>query len=445
MTPEFLLNRFPNYNVDNDDGYVKYKSDIYKWNQTEGINSILNAYKALIYQHAYSANYEQQIVRNMGLDIDLIESSDIHGELLYKLLDEYLETRGTKTSFKILFQLMFNRGVEIIFPRDYLLNLGGYTYLRTNQIVMSGEFQLTNHSGLRGLRSGTVTGIESFQPFYMNGSRYYIINCNNLNDSFIINEPIEVTSYEYNIVYNEIHLPLIDLKITSKGRYYKIGDKIKPNVNQFHNSYFVVSKVSKGGIDIVNIINGGSDYKVGDKVKTANLTHFSAIVSEVDDNGAILKISVRNKGYNFTVLPLLHVNSLGGVGAVVEAESNTIGCVEEVKIQDGSLVYNTGNILYTIESEHGEGLVVKSIAASHYKRSEYKNSVTDTTPKNLLMDSATKHSHSYEIISDVPASKYTEVVEKYNNPSGYVFTAIYTKLNKVNITNIEVSGELIRE
>lgn len=445
MTPEFLLNRFPNYNVNNDDGYVKYKSDIYKWNQNEGINSILNAYKALIYQHAYSANYEHKIVKNMGLDIDLIETADIHGELLYKLLDEYLETRGTKTSFKILFQLMFNREVEIQFPRDHLLDLGGYTYLRTNQIVMSGEFQLTNHSGLRGLRSGTVSGIESFQPFYMNGDRYYIINCNNLDDSFIINEPIEVTSYEYNIVYNEIHLPLIDLSIVSKGRYYKVGDRITPNTNQFNNSYFVVSKVSKGGIDIVNVINGGSGYSIGDKVKTVESSHFSAMVSEVDDVGKILTITIQNKGYNFPSLPLLYIKSSSGIDAIIESESMSIGCVESVKIQDGSLVYNTGNILYTFQSDRGEGLVVKNVAATHYKRSEYKNNVTDTTPKNLLIDSETKHSHSYEIISDVPASKYSEVVKKYNNPTGYVFTPIYTKLNKVNITNIEVSGELIRE
>ena len=79
----------------------------------------------------------------MGLDISLSSVSDIHGELLYKLLDEYLETRGTKTSFKILFQLMFNKSVDIIYPRDYLMNFDAYAYLRTNQIVISGEYQLT--------------------------------------------------------------------------------------------------------------------------------------------------------------------------------------------------------------------------------------------------------------------------------------------------------------
>lgn len=445
MTPEFLINRFPDYNVEKDDGYVKYKSDIYKWHQTEGVNSILNAYKALIYQHAYSEKYEQQIVENMGLDISLSTSSNIHGELLYKLLDEYLETRGTKTSFKILFQLMFNRGVEITYPRDYLLNLDSHIYLRTNQIVISGEYQLTNNSGLRGLRSGTMSGIESFTPFYINGKRHYIVDCNNLEDSFILNEPIEVTSYEYDIIYNEVHLPLIDLQIISKGRYYNIGDTLTPNSNVFYNSKFVVSKVSKGSIDIINIIDGGSDYKVGDKVKLNVKSHFSAIVSEVDDNGAIIKIDVKNKGYNFTELPEVYVKSATGSGAILESESLTMGAVEAIKIDKGSLVHNTGNITYTISSQNGEGLVVKNIAATHYKRGEYKNHITDTTPKNMLIDSDTHHSHSYNIISDVPASKYKNVVEKYNNPTGYKFNSLYTKLNKLNIANIEVSGELIRE
>lgn len=444
MTPEFLLNRFPSYNVENDDGYVKYKSDIYKWNQKEGVNSILNAYKALIYQHGYSANYEQQIVKNMGLDINLSESADIHGELLYKLLNEYLETRGSKTSYKILFQLMFNKPVDIVYPRDYLMNLDAVTYLITNQIVMSGEFQLTEHSGLRGLRSGTTSGIESFQPFYIDGSRYYIINCNNITDDFIINEPIEVTSYEYDIIYNEVNLPLIDLKITNGGRYYNVGDKIIPNTNKFFNSHFIVDKVSKGGVDRVIVLNGGSGYSVGDKVNTITSSHFSAVISEVGVGGEIIKIDVKNIGYNMISIPELKIKSTG-VGAIIKGDSDNIGIVERIRIGDGCLVHDTGNITYTINSEFGIGLTVRNIATPHYKRMEYKNNVTDNTPKNMLMDSYTKHSHSYEIISAVPASKYKDVVEKYNNPSGYVFTAIYEKLNKVNITNIEVVGELIRE
>lgn len=445
MNPEFLINRFPSYNVEKDDGYIKYKSDIYKWNQTEGVNSILNAYKSLIYQHGYSISYEQQIVRNMGLDVNLSDMSDIHGELLYKLLDDYLETRGSKASFKILFQLMFNKGVEIVYPRDYLMSLDGYTYLRTNQIVISGEFQLTENSGLLGLRSGTMSGIESFQPFYIDGSRYYIVNCNNIEDSFILNEPIQVTSYEYDIVYNEINLPLIDISIVNKGRYYKVGDKIIPNSNKFYNSHFIVDKVSKGTIDSINIVNGGTGYKVGDKIKTIGLSHFSASVSKIGLNGNILKITVKNKGYKFPELPQLYVNTVSGVDAVILAESNTIGRVESIRIQNGSLVHDTGNITYSIISEHGEGLIVKNVGVTHYKRMEYKNNVTDISPKNMLMDSIDNHSHSYKIISDVPASKYKKVVDKYNNPTGYVYTSIYTKLNKVNIANIEVVGELIRE
>ena len=147
MTPEFFLTRTPSYNVDKDDGYVKYKKDIYQWHQTEGVNSIINNYRKLIYQQAYNTTYEQKIVYNMGIDITLIESSNIHGELLYKLLDEYLETRGTKTSFDILFELMFNKSVDIIYPRDYLLDISNTCYLRTSQIVMSGTYQLSTNCG----------------------------------------------------------------------------------------------------------------------------------------------------------------------------------------------------------------------------------------------------------------------------------------------------------
>lgn len=444
MTPEFFLNRTPSQNVDSEDGYIKYKQDVYKWHQTEGVNSIINNYRQLIYQNAYNITYENNIVRNMGIDIDLVESSDIHGSLLYKLLDEYLETRGTKTSFKILFQLMFNEPVEITYPRDYILKISSTQYLRTNQIVISGVYQLTKNCGLRGIRSGTMSGIESIQPYYINGRRYYIVDCNNLEDKFILNEPIEVINLDFDMKYNEQHLPLIDLEIVNGGRYYKVGDTITPNSNVFQNSYFEVAAVSKGGIETVEIVNGGSGYKVGDEIRTVDNSHFNAIVYSVDVDGAITHIKLNNQGYNFKEIPQHKIITEGGVGAELILHSNSIGCVTKVKICDGGLVHQTGNVTYTIKSERGDGLVVKSIATPSYRRSEYKNGRGDTYPKNTLQDSNTMHPHVYNIISSVPASKYKDVVYKYNNPTGYVFVSNYTILNKIN-NKIEVNCELIRE
>lgn len=445
MTPEFFLTRTPAYNVDNDDGYVKYKSDIYRWHQTEGVNSIINNYRKLINQEAYNINYEQKIVYNMGIDIKLIETSNIHGVLLYKLLDEYLETRGTKTSFNIIFELMFNKPVDIIYPRDYLFDISNYKYLRTNQIVMSGVYQLNAKCGLRGLRSGTKTGIESVQPYYINGQRYYIVNCNNIDDEFIINEPIEVTNLDYNMVYDELNLPLIDLQILDGGKYYSVGDKIIPSTNVFQNTYFIVDRVSKGGIDTITIINGGSGYAVGDIIKTVTKSHFRGEVVEVDVNGAITKVRLTNRGYNFYAIPDYKIDSLHGVGATLVLDSNSIGVVESVKINDGGLLHATGNITYEIISQHGIGLTVKSVATPSYKRMEYKNHKTDTYPKHTLHDSFTMHSHVYNIISSVPASKYTDVIMKYNNPSGYTFISHYTTLNNINDYIFGVSCELIRE
>ena len=53
--------------------------------------------------------------KSFGIDISIIESSQVTTELLYKLMNEFLETRGTKVSFEILFRMMFNKQVEILF------------------------------------------------------------------------------------------------------------------------------------------------------------------------------------------------------------------------------------------------------------------------------------------------------------------------------------------
>ena len=88
---------------------------------------------------------------------------------------------------------------------------------------------------------------------------------------------------------------------------------------------------------------------------------------------------------------------------------------------------------------------MKSVAIPSYKRAEYKNHKTDTLAKNHLHDSYKMHSHVYNIISSVPASKYTDVVAKYNNPSGYTFIPYFVMINTINDYNFGVNCELIRE
>ena len=99
MTPEFVYNRLPNDVHVSSPNFVKFMQDYQRYNLDSGVNFVLNNYKDLLYQLAYNKSYEERILKSFGIDVDIVETSNIHGELLYKLMTDFLETRGTKTSF----------------------------------------------------------------------------------------------------------------------------------------------------------------------------------------------------------------------------------------------------------------------------------------------------------------------------------------------------------
>lgn len=441
MTPEFAYSRLPDSAITDSPNFVKFIKDYYLWNQSEGINFVVNNYKDLIYQLAYSKEYEQRILKSFGVDIDIIESSPIHGELLYKLMTEFLETRGTKTSFEILFRIMFNEQVELKYSRDELFSPSSGVYQRTNSILISGNLPIDLETKIRGLRSNLSVNIESYVPYYMNGSRYYIVECNNIKDKFIIGEPLEITNSIG--IFTEVHLPLINVEVLNPGILYKKGDIIKPSVNLL-DGWFVVKSVKKGTVDNIDIIAGGVNYKVGDKIKVNISSHFDARISSVGINGEVISIEIKNKGYNFTDIPSHYIISENGTGLEIELKTLTIGRVSVIEPCNGGYIYENSFISYNAISENGTGLTLKSIAVDGYITSQYLYEKRFLGYKCKIINSDNAHSHSYDIISDVAGIKYEKAIDRYVNPTGFVYNKIYTKNNIATINDIGATGEIIR-
>lgn len=442
MTPEFAYNRLPEDVTINYPEFTKFIQLYYLWGQQHGYDSIINNNRSLLYQQVYNKEYEERVIKNLGIDISIIKDSPIKTEMLYKLVNEFLETRGTATAFEILFRMMFNQQTSITYSRDSLFKTSAATYLRTSVILISGLYPLSQYSKIRGMRSNTTANIESFIPYYINNTRYYIIECNNIYDQFIVGEPLEITNLNY--TYNEMHIPLIHLDIVNPGILYKKGDILIPSNNLF-NGTFIVKSVSKGTIDSIEIINGGTDYKVGDKILTVPASHFDAFVSGVSGTGTITSVKIRNKGYNFEDIPDYKINTIDGKDAILKLKTTTIGNIKEIDITPGSIIYDIRAINYYIDSKNGTGLQVKNKLASCYYAAKYVDTVGMLSYNSTILNSETKHTHSYNITSSVPAVKYSNIVDKYANPSGYSYNKIYSKENKITIPHIEVDGELIRK
>ncbi len=439
MTPEFVYNRLPNDVHVSSPNFVKFMQDYQRYNLDSGVNFVLNNYKDLLYQLAYNKSYEERILKSFGIDVDIVETSNIHGELLYKLMTEFLETRGTKTSFEILFKIMFNKNVEIEYIKDKLFIPSSGTFQRTKLILITGTYPIDFNTSIRGLRSNNIVNIEEFTPYYINGSRYYIIKCNNIKENFINGEPLEVIS-NYGKV-TEVHVPLLKFNINNGGSLYKKGDVIK--INNGKNDHFIINSVEKGIISSIDIVDGGINYKIGERIKTINQSHFDARIKNVDINGSVTEIEIKNPGYVFTEIPEIQIISELGSGLTIKLISDSIGKVKNIIPGKGSFIYDL-NDTYTVESEFGLDLELSYQKVDGYIISEYISDNHYLGNSCLIIDSNNKHSFSYNIISDIPGIKYKNAIDKYVNPTGYIYNKVYTKNNETEISNIGAIGEIIR-
>lgn len=439
MTPEFVYNRLPNDVHVSSPNFVKFMQDYQRYNLDSGVNFVLNNYKDLLYQLAYNKSYEERILKSFGIDVDIVETSNIHGELLYKLMTEFLETRGTRTSFEILFKIMFNKNVEIEYIKDKLFIPSSGTFQQTKLILITGTYPIDFNTSIRGLRSNNIVNIEEFTPYYINGSRYYIIKCNNIKENFINGEPLEVIS-NYGKV-TEVHVPLLKFNINNGGSLYKKGDVIK--INNGKNDHFIINSVEKGIISSIDIVDGGINYKIGERIKTINQSHFDARIKNVDINGSVTEIEIKNPGYVFTEIPEIQIISELGSGLTIKLISDSIGKVKNIIPGKGSFIYDL-NDTYTVESEFGLNLELSYQKVDGYIISEYISDNHYLGNSCLIIDSNNKHSFSYNIISDIPGIKYKNAIDKYVNPTGYIYNKVYTKNNETEISNIGAIGEIIR-
>jgi hypothetical protein len=274
---------------------------------------------------------------------------------------------------------------------------------------------------------------------FCNGSRYYIIKCNNIKESFINGEPLEVIS-NYGKV-TEVHVPLLKFNIDNGGSLYKKGDVIK--INNGKHDYFIINSVEKGTISSIDIVDGGINYKIGDRIKTIDQSHFDARIKNVNINGSVTEIEIKNPGYVFTEIPEIQIISKSGNGLIIKLISDSIGKVKSIIPGKGSFIYDL-NDTYTVESEFGVNLELSYQKVDGYIISEYISDNHYLGNSCLIIDSNNKHSFSYNIISDIPGIKYKNAIDKYVNPTGYIYNKVYTKNNETEISNIGAIGEIIR-
>jgi len=295
--------------------------------------------------------------QDLTIDVETGEPLNIRN--LIKRASQFYQSKGTEKSINFLFKILYDTQVDIFYPRTEMMIVSGGLWIerKTIKILVSN-----NEKKLRSLI----------------GKQIYQKNASGIKTNFATVVTCDVYSQSpYKVA--ELELKEIFGNFTD-GKIY--CDLVYEDAN------VTFSFDLRRGIQNIQITDGGTNYKEGDIVQLVSIDNTSGvayrgIVSKVDDNGTILKISTVNFGINYEI----NSNSLYGITVTTVGGSGASGSPQS-----------------TIMCEY-DGY--------------YRNSKSILGAKNFLQDNYYYQTHSYEILSDVPYEKFKDPITRLAHPAGY--------------------------
>jgi hypothetical protein len=427
--PHFIKEEYP--------AAHKLIMDFYKWLETDK-----NFLRVLT-----EFNEGQEINNQVEPYIDLIISElgwgfnrpiTISKSALVSTLRDFYLSRGSENSFKYLFKVLFGEDAVISYPRERLFTLSNSNYSKDHWILTtanslgSGIFdKIVNSDSLSmtitGQVSGTTLYIDKIVPIVYDGVQYLKIMVNETDLDF---KPLEtvIISTGIHSVYETI-FACTKLTISSHGKQYNVGDEIAISGATIKGLAKVRSTL-KGGIDNIHIIKGGQGYAVGDQVKvrsTENGNGFFATVRQVGPAGEIQAFKIWSTGYDYHELPELIIESKNGTGAVIKADSNTIGGIKTIDLIDQYWRYDVSSPKASILSSSGSGAVIDVDISGCISRnkSTYKNQRGVLETNCIIHDSNYFQHFSYEIHSRVASARFDDAVDDMVHPVGFKRYNVY--------------------
>lgn len=453
-----LIDRVPEFAQELYPRFVQFIRDYLEFLESDGnFLQIINDWNHNLEPSNEVEPYIDQLLADLGFEFQ--QELPVRKSLLLHLLRDFYLSRGSEASFKFLFRALFNEDVSIRYPRDELLipsyaEYGERFFIFTTANTYNTEVYHAliahvreNGGEVRTVESGRSAFIEAITIQHGSGKPYYQIEILRPSFQFATGEPLNLIGGETIIAEN--HLAILDFNIVNGGSNYTYDDRITTMGSSLPGRFYI-QELGKGKIDSLQIIDGGTGYKIGQLIKTSENAGgggFSAYVTSVNDAGTILAIGIVSQGYNYEFMPKFHVSNTQGTGAVFEGSSSSIGTVKRIGIETPSVDYNPDYVAFDITSDLGAGVQVQPVTRNIWSTSDWTDNKGFLGENSVLIDSDKYQQYSYTIVSSLPVAAYSKYVDELLHPIGYVKASSFEISShfKLTLTTTDPSLTVSRE
>ena len=380
-------------------------------NDHENFIAFVEAYYEFLEQQTGVVNVSKNLLDQSDVDLTDIfvekfydnflpfipKDTAVDKTLIIKHIKNFYRSRGTEKSIRFLMRILFDEDVEFYYPQKDVLKVSDGKWFQEKSV------KITNI---------TVNGIANNQL----GIETKFINRRITGDTSNAYALVERTSSYY-----EGTSLVRELKLSNQYRDFSSGESISTTFSEGNTEKTITADLFSGGINTIELTEGGTRYQVGDRVIIESETGNGAeiIVSSVS-SGNLTSIAALNGGAGFQVGNQVLITGGGGTGA--NANVTTVSA-------DNFYHPNSYNIIYT---------TIQSIASANINNVNYGLYFSGfTNPANA--NTTLANSLSYFVYANT--GPITSVL-LYNLGSGYLSSPSITAQANTRVRNLGILGKM---
>jgi hypothetical protein len=395
---------------------------------------------------------------------------------LVKNIKDFYITKGSPKSYEFLFNILFNETIEFYYPKRDILRVSDgkwnsdTTIKITNpaqydvfelsgQIIKQEEYYFDTDEQRFMYRDRASATVERAVQFFLGGELVTELFLSKVTGSFLPNVtaidttdvnafnalPTNAKIYWFDELGNKheylIEPLLTGVEVTTPGSNYEANDVlsvISANGDTGVNAIAQIKSVLSGPIQTLNIINGGTNYKVGDIIRFNNDgtsgAGASGFVEAVDNSGtvpnagAITAVRLVNGGFGYKRLPLVSIqiidpsNERVGLNTptppTIVAQGTNIGGIKEIQIINfGALYYADPTIDFSAKGNGDASGTSLRGGLARYPGS-FANDDGHISAAKYLQDNKFYQEFSYVIRTGLSINAYRDTIKTLVHPAG---------------------------
>ena len=329
--------QFPSFYAEDGSELMLLMKKYYEWMEDSG--GVLNSSNVLT-ENFYMDTANVEFIRFFTDRIipNIPRNTQVDKKLILKHAKNFYQSKGTEASFKFLFKAIFDKSVDIYYPKVDLMRTSSANWVTQSvmKFVSASPF-ISEIVGRKiyGVSTGATAIVDSCVVGQYGTQKYYTAIISSVFGVFDIDEFI---STELNSSLDRI-----------TGR-------------------------TVGIVSSYRITNGGSSYEVGDAITSTggDGVELAMYVSEVTNTGSIVKLAFVNNGVGYNTTPSPVITSNNGAGAVISlyigAVANNTRFIDDTdflsaskKLQDSGYYQEFSYVVTSAIPESSYGKILDSL------------------------------------------------------------------------------------